>query len=82
MRDPKSIAVLQPLTNRYKLIKDPVQDAAAKSIAALEAEQTKAQELKDVWAKLQDLEKKSEEMNRQLEKTGKKPESPKSAGKK
>ncbi len=82
LRDPKSIAVLQPLTNRYKLIKDPVQDAAAKSIAALEAEQTKAQELKDVWAKLQDLEKKSEEMNRQLEKTGKKPESPKSAGKK
>lgn len=82
LRDPKSIAVLQPLTTRLKLFKDPVQDAAEKSIAALEAEQTKTQELKDVWSKLQELEKKSEEMNRQLEKAGKKPETPKAAGKK
>ncbi len=82
LRDPKSIAVLQPLTSRLKISKDPVHEAAEKSIAALEAEQTKAQELKDVWTKLQELEKKSEEMNRQLEKTGKKPETPKAVGKK
>ncbi len=82
LRDPKSLAVLQPLTTKLRLFKDPVQDATEKSIAALEAEQTKTQELKDVWLKLQALEKKSEEMNQQLEKTGKKPETPKAAGKK
>ena len=41
LRDPKSLAVLQPLTTTLKLFKDPVREAAEKSIAALEAEQTK-----------------------------------------
>ncbi len=81
LRDPKSIAVLQPLATTLKLFKDPVREAAEKSVAALEAEQTKSQELKDVWSKLQDLEKRSEEMNRQIEKSGKKPEIPKNGKK-
>ncbi|MEI6535080.1 MAG: HEAT repeat domain-containing protein, partial [Verrucomicrobiaceae bacterium] len=80
LRDPKSLAVLQPVANTMKHFKDPVREAAEKSIQAIEAEQTKAQELKDVWSKLQELEKKSEEMNRQLEKSGKKPETPKGEG--
>ncbi len=77
LRDPKSLAVLQPLTTRLKLSRDPVREAAEKSIAALEADQTKSQELKDVWSKLQDLQKKSEEMQRQIEKAGRKPETAK-----
>lgn len=77
LRDPKSIALLQPLATRLKLFKDPVREAAEKSIAALEAEQTKTQELKDVWSKLQDLQRKSEEMQREIERAKKKPEVPK-----
>ncbi len=60
--DPKSLAVLQPLAATSKVYIDPVRDAAERSIQSLEAEQTKPQELKDVWSKLQDLQKKTEEM--------------------
>jgi len=77
LRDPKSLAVLQPLMTTPKLFKDPVREAAEKSIQALEAEQTKTQELKDVWSRLQELQKKTEEMQRQLDKSAKKPEAAK-----
>ncbi|MCE9518767.1 MAG: HEAT repeat domain-containing protein, partial [Verrucomicrobia bacterium] len=82
LRDPKSLAVLQPLTTKLKLFKDPVREAAEKSIQALEADQTKTQELKDVWSKLQELQQKSEEMQKQIEKAGKKPETARAASKK
>ncbi len=81
LRDPKSLAVLQPLTTTIKLFKNPVREAAEKSVHALEAEQTKTQELKDVWSKLQELQKKSEGMEKQLDKAGKKPETAKATGK-
>ena len=74
LRDPKSLAVLQPLAATSKLYQDPVRDAAEKSIQQLEAEQTKPQELKDVWSKLQDLQKKTEDLEKQLNKSGKKPQ--------
>jgi aminopeptidase N len=79
LRDPKSLAVLQPLAIASRLYKDPVTEAAEKSIAALEAEQTKPQELKDVWTRLQDLQKKTEDLQKQLDRSGKKPE-PQPAG--
>lgn len=81
LRDPKSIALLQPLGTENKLYKDPVTEAAEKSIAALEAELTKPQELKDVWTKLQDLQKKSEDLEKQFERIGKKPEASAAASK-
>lgn len=74
LRDPKSLAVLQPIATANRLYKDPVTEAAEKSVAALEAEQTKPQELKDVWTKLQDLQKKTEDLQKQLERSGKKTE--------
>ena len=64
-----------------KPYKDPVRAAAEKSIQALEAEQTKPQEFKDVWTKMQELQKKTEDLEKQLEKLGKKsaPEKPEAA---
>jgi aminopeptidase N len=73
LHDPKAIAVLEPLTQTIKLFKDPVREAAEKSVQALEAERTKKEELKDVWSKLQDLQKKTEEMQREIDKAGKRP---------
>jgi aminopeptidase N len=74
LRDPKSLAVLQPLVITRALYQDPVRDAAERSIQELEAEQAKPQELKDVWTKLQELQKKTENLEKQAEKAGKKAE--------
>ena len=68
LRDPRALAWLAPLTSVSKPFKDPVRDAAEKSIAALEAAQAPAQQLKDVWTRLQELQKKSEDLQRQLDK--------------
>jgi aminopeptidase N len=68
LRDPRGLAWLAPLAATSKPFKDPVREAAEKSITALEAAQAGPQELKDVWSKLQELQKKSEDMQRQLEK--------------
>ena len=78
LRNPKALALLQPLVAVRKPYNDPVRVAAEKSIQALEAEQVKPQEFKDVWTKMQELQKKTEEMEKQLEKLGKKsvPEKP------
>jgi aminopeptidase N len=72
LRDPKALALLQPLTAVSKPYRDPVRASAEKSIQELEAEKAKPQELKDVWTKLQDLQKKAEDMEKQLEKLTKK----------
>ena len=78
LRDPKGLALLRPLVAVQKPYNDPVRAAAEKSIQALEAEQVKPQEFKDVWTKMQELQKKTEEMEKQIEKLGKKaaPEKP------
>jgi aminopeptidase N len=68
LRDPRALAWLAPLASASKPYKDPVREAAEKSITTLEAAQAGPQELKDVWSKLQELQKKSDEMQRQLEK--------------
>ena len=78
LRNLKALALLQPLVAVEKPYNDPVRAAAEKSIQAVEAEQTKPQEFKDVWTKMQELQKKTEELEKQLGKLGKKaaPEKP------
>jgi aminopeptidase N len=78
LRNPKALALLQPLVAVRKPYNDSVRAAAEKSIQFLEAEKAKPQELKDVWTKMQDLQKKTEELEKQIEKLGKKvaPEKP------
>ncbi|MEQ1851087.1 MAG: HEAT repeat domain-containing protein [Chthoniobacteraceae bacterium] len=72
LRNPKALALLQPLVEVNKPYKDPVRPAAEKSLQELEAQQAKPQELKDVWTKMQDLQKKTEELEKQLERLSKK----------
>lgn len=72
LRNPKALALLQPLVAVGKPYKDPVRPAAEKAIQELEAEKTKPQELKEVWSKMQDLQKKTEDLEKQLEKLSKK----------
>ncbi|MEO6784833.1 MAG: M1 family aminopeptidase, partial [Chthoniobacteraceae bacterium] len=81
LRNPKALALLQPLVAVQKPWNDPVRAAAEKSIQAIEAEQAKPQEFKDVWTKMQELQKKTEELEKQIEKLGKKvaPEKPAAA---
>ncbi len=69
LRDPRALAWLTPLVATSKPFKDPVRDAAEKSITALEAAQAGPQQMKDIWTRLQELQKKTEELQRQLEKT-------------
>jgi aminopeptidase N len=78
LRNPKALALLEPLTAVNKPYKDPVRQAAEKSIQELEAEKAKPQELKDVWTRMQDLQKRTEELEKRLEKLTKKaaPEKP------
>ena len=71
LRNPKALALLQPLVAVRKPYNDPVRAAAEKSVRDLEAEQAKPQEFKDVWTKVQELQKKTEELEKQIEKLGK-----------
>ncbi len=81
LRNPKALALLQPLVTVSKPYIDPVRAAAEKSIQALEAEQAKPQEFKEVWTKMQELQKKTEDLEKQLEKLGKKAAPEKTVGK-
>ncbi len=83
LRNPKALALLQPLAAVDKPWRDAVRPAAERSIQQLEAEQAKPQELKDVWTKMQDLQRKAEELEKQIEKLTKKaaPEKPDAAEK-
>lgn len=71
LRDPRALAWLAPLAATAKVYNDPVRTAAEKSITALEAAQAGPQQMKDVWTKLQDLQKRMEELQRQLDKSPK-----------
>jgi len=76
--DPRGVALLRPLTAERKRFKDPVREAAEKSIQQIESLQTGPPELQKVWQRLQELQKKTEEMESHLEKLKKKaaPEKP------
>jgi aminopeptidase N len=76
--DTRGVALLRPLTAERKPFKDPVRETAEKSIQQIESLQTGPPELKNVWQRLQELQKKAEDLESQLEKLQKKvtPEKP------
>lgn len=67
LRDPRSIALLQPLTEVPKPFNDPVRSAAEKALQDLQALLAGPQELKNVWETLQALQKKTDAMTLELE---------------
>lgn len=72
LRDPKSIALLRPLTEVERPFNDPVREAAEKSIQNLEALLAGPQELKNVWDQMQSLKRKTEDLQKELETVKKK----------
>jgi aminopeptidase N len=78
LRDPRALALLTPLVQVSKPFLDPVRDEAEKSVTALQAQLAGPQEMKNLWDKFQELQRKTEEMQRELDKAKSKanPENP------
>lgn len=72
LRDPKSLALLQPLTEVQKPFNDPVRAAAEKSVQDLQTLLAGPQELKNVWDKMQALQRKTEAVEKELQEMKKK----------
>lgn len=81
LRDPRGLAVLEPLLQVSKPYIDPVRDEAEKSVNALQNHLTGPQEMKNLWDKVQELQRKTEEMQREMDKAKAKatPEKPATA---
>lgn len=81
--DPSAIAVLEPLTQVSRPYNDPLRDAAAKSVQTLQSQLESPAELRNLWQKIQDLQKKSDTMDSELKKLREKqtPAKPAPAGK-
>lgn len=72
LRDPKSIALLQPLVSVSKPFNDPAREAAEKSIRDLEAQLAGPEDLKNLWSEMQSLKRKAEDLERELDTVKKK----------
>lgn len=64
--DPAAIAVLEPLTRVSKPYNDPTREAATKSVQALQAQLESPVELRNLWQRIQDLEKRNETHDKEL----------------
>ncbi len=74
LRDPRALAVLQPMITGGGPFADPVREAAAKSVQTLEGELGGSAELKNLWDQVQQLQKKTETLQKQLDDSNKKAE--------
>jgi aminopeptidase N len=73
LRDPRSLAVLEPLAApSVSPFHDPVREAAAKSVQTLQATLTSPAELKNLWDQIQQLQKKTETLEKQMDDAKKK----------
>ncbi len=72
LRDPRSLALLRPLTDVQKPFADPVRIAAERSIQDLEALMAGPQDLKNIWQKMQELQKRADTLEKELETVKKK----------
>lgn len=72
LRDPKALPVLQALLPDAGPYADPLRETAAKSVQALQTELTGSAELKNLWEQVQQLQKKTEALQKQLDDTNKK----------
>ena len=66
--DPSAIAVLEPLTQVSKPYTDPTREAAEKAVQTLQSKLEAPVELRNLWQRVQDLQKKSETMESELKK--------------
>lgn len=74
LRDPKAMSVLQAMLPEAGPYADPVREAAAKSLQTLQAEQPGSAELKNLWDQVQQLQKKTEDLQNRLDEAKKKAE--------
>ena len=74
LHDPRALALLEPLTKVSKPYNDPVSEAAEGAVQILQTTLEGSKELKNLWDKVQQLEKKSEELEQALEKVKKRAE--------
>jgi aminopeptidase N len=81
LRDPKALAVLEPLLAGGNDRIDPVREAAAKSVQDIRAGLDSPADLKKLWDRVQQLQKQAEEQQKELE-TLKKKSQPVAAEKK
>lgn len=68
LRDPRGLPLLEPLVQVRKPFLDPVREAAEKSITALQAQLAGPVELKNLWERVQELQKKTEDLQREIDK--------------
>ncbi len=64
--DPSAIPVLEPLTRVATPYNDPVREAAAKSVQSLQNALESPVELRNLWQRIQDLEKRNETQDKEL----------------
>jgi aminopeptidase N len=81
LRDPKALAVLEPMLAGGSDRIDPVREAAAKSVQDIRAGLESPADLKKLWDRVQQLQKQAEEQQKELE-TLKKKSQPAAAEKK
>lgn len=74
LRDPRGLALLEPLVQVRKPFLDPVRDEAEKSITILQAQLAGPLEMKNLWDRVQELQRKTEELQREMDKAKKKAE--------
>lgn len=67
LRDPKALAVLEPLLAGGSDRADPVREAAAKSVQDIRAGLESPSDLKKLWDRVQQLQKQAEEQQKELE---------------
>ncbi len=66
LRDPRALAVLEPMLAGGGPYADPVREAASASVRALQSEEPAPAELKKLWQEVQQLQKKAETLEKQL----------------
>ncbi|WP_395747772.1 M1 family aminopeptidase [Prosthecobacter sp.] len=67
LRDPRALAVLEPMLRSSNDRIDPVREAAAKSAQDIRADLESPADLKKLWDRVQQLQKQSEDQQRELE---------------
>lgn len=72
LRDPRALAVLEPMLAGSGPYTDPVREAASKSVQTLQSEQPAPAELKKLWDEVQQLQKKTETLEKKTEENKKK----------
>jgi aminopeptidase N len=72
LRDPRALGVLEPMLAGGGPYADPVRETAAASVRALQSEEPAPAELRKLWQEVQQLQKKAQNLEKQLDEQKKK----------